>query len=281
MKIGVTGATGQLGRIVVEKLKGKVSAEEIVALVRSPKKAADLGVEAREFDYSKPENLASALTGIEKLLIISGNEIGQRAVQHINIIEAAKKAGVKFIAYTSVLRANTSTLSLAAEHLETEKAIVSSGIPYAILRNGWYTENFTGSIGGVLASDAVFGSSGEGKVSSATRVDFADAAVVVLTTAGHENKTYELAGDTAFTMSEYAAEISYQTGKSITYKNLPVKEYEKLLVQVGLPEGIAYFLAGTQLPTEQGDLFDDTHQLSKLIGRSTTTLKQAIADAIL
>lgn len=280
MKIGVTGATGQLGRIVVEKLKAKVSAGDIVALVRSPKKAANLGVEAREFDYSKPENLTTALAGIEKLLVISSNEVGQRAAQHTNIVEAAKKAGVKFIAYTSLLRADTSALSLAEEHLVTEKAIKASGIPYAILRNGWYTENYTGSIGGVLASGVVVGASGEGKISSATRADFAEAAVVVLTTAGHENKTYDLAGDEAYTMAEYAAEISRQTGKNIPYKNLTAVEYANVLVQAGLPEGVAQFLAGTQPPTEKGDLFDDTHQLSKLIGRPTTTLKDAIATAL-
>ncbi len=280
MKIGVTGATGQLGRIVVEKLKAKVPEGDIVALVRSPKKAAELGVEAREFDYSKPENLAAALDGIDKLLIISSNEIGQRASQHTNIVEAAKKAGVKFIVYTSLLRADTSTLSLAEEHLVTEKAIKASGIPYAILRNGWYTENYTGSIGGVLASGVVVGASGEGKISSATRADFAEAAVVVLTTAGHENKTYDLAGDDAYTMAEYAAEISRQTGKNIPYKNLLVTEYANMLVQAGLPEGVAQFLAGTQPPTEKGDLFDDTHQLSKLIGRPTTTLKEAIASVL-
>ncbi len=280
MKIGVTGATGQLGRLVIAKLKEKTAAENIVALVRSPKKAEDLGVEARAFDYSKPENLAASLSGIEKLLIISSNEVGQRASQHTNIIEAAKKAGVKYIVYTSLLRADTSALGLAEEHLVTEKAIKETGIAYTILRNGWYTENYTGSIGGVLVAGAVFGASGEGKISSATREDFAEAAAVVLTTNGHDNKTYELGGDEAYTMSEYAAEISRQTGKDIPYKNLSVSEYANLLIQAGLPEGIAQFLAGTQPPTEKGDLYDDTHQLSKLIGRPTTPMKQTVKDAL-
>ena len=280
MSIGITGATGQLGRIVVEKLKAKVSADSIVALARSRQKAADLGVQVREFDYNKPENLAEALKGIDKLLIISGNEFGKRAEQHASIIEAARKAGVQFIAYTSLLRADTSILSLAPEHLATETAVKNSGIPYTILRNGWYTENYTGSIGGTIGAGVLLGSAGEGKISSAARADFAEAAVVVLTSAGHENKTYELAGDEAFTLSDYAAEVSHATEKNIPYKNVPIDEYAKVLVHVGLPEALAHFLAGTHGPTEQGDLFDNGHQLSKLIGRPTTSLKQSVADAL-
>ncbi|GAT61990.1 SDR family oxidoreductase [Paludibacter jiangxiensis] len=280
MKIGITGATGQLGVLVVNKLKEKVAAENIVALVRSPQKAAALGVEAREADYNQPETLEKAFQGIDKLLVISGNEIGQRLSQHTNIINAAKKAGVKLIVYTSVLHADTSTLSLAEEHLGTEAALKASGVPYVLLRNGWYTENYTGSIGGVLAGGALLGSSGDGKISSATRADFAEAAVAVLTGEGQEGKVYELAGDEVYTMSDLAAEISKQTGKNIPYKNLPVAEYAAALISVGLPEGIAHFLAGTHVSTEKGDLFDDGHQLSKLIGHSTTSLTDAVKAAL-
>lgn len=280
MKIGITGATGQLGVLVVNKLKEKVAAENIVALVRSPQKAASLGVEAREADYNQPETLEKAFQGIDKLLLISGNEIGQRLSQHTNIINAAKKAGVKLIAYTSLLHADTSTLSLAEEHLGTEAALKASGVPYVLLRNGWYTENYTGSIGGVLAGGALLGSSGDGKISSATRADFAEAAVAVLTGEGQEGKVYELAGDEAYTMSDMAAEISKQTGKNIPYKNLPVAEYAAALIRVGLPEGVAHFLAGTHVSTEKGDLFDDGHQLSKLIGRPTTSLADAVKAAL-
>jgi NAD(P)H dehydrogenase (quinone) len=280
MKIGITGATGQLGVLVVNKLKEKVAAENIVALVRSPQKAASLGVEAREADYNQPETLEKAFQGIDKLLLISGNEIGQRLPQHTNIINAAKKAGVKLIAYTSLLHADTSTLSLAEEHLGTEAALKASEVPYVLLRNGWYTENYTGSIGGVLAGGALLGSSGEGKVASATRADFAEAAVTVLTGEGQEGKVYELAGDEVYTMSDLAAEISKQTGKNIPYKNLPVAEYAAALISVGLPEGVAHFLAGTQGPTEKGDLFDDGHQLSKLIGHPTTSLADAVKAAL-
>lgn len=280
MKIGVTGATGQLGRIVIEKLKKKTAAENIVALVRSPQKAAGFGVEVREFDYTKPELLVPALKGIDKLLLISASDIGKRTEQHNNVIEAAKKAGMKFIAYTSLLRADTSTISLAGEHAETEKLLKKSGIPFTLLRHGWYTENYTASLPVVIDQEVLYGSSGEGKISSATRNDFAEADATVVTTEGHEGKVYELAGDESFTMSDFAAEVSRQTGKNISYKNLPVKEYAKALMKAGLPEGAAQFYAGTHVSTEKGDLFDDSHQLSKLIGRPTTPLAEVISDAL-
>jgi len=280
MKIGVTGATGQLGSLVIEELKGKTSADQIVALVRTPDKAADFGVEVRCIDYNNPENMVDTLKGIDKLLLISGNEIGKRLEQHINVIEAAKKAGVGIIAYTSLLHADTSTLVLAGEHLETEKVLKNSGIQYTILRNGWYTENYTGSISQIISYEVLLGSSGNGKISSATRADFAKAAATVLIGEGHENKTYELAGDESYTMSDMAAEIARQTGKNIVYNNLPVEDYAGVLVKAGLPEGLAQFLAGTHIATEKGDLFDDGRQLSKLTGKPTTSLSQAIADAL-
>ncbi len=280
MKIGVTGATGQLGRYVIESLKEKSSANQIVALVRSPEKAVDLGVEVRSFNYGHPENLVDALNGIDKLLLISGNEIGKRTEHHTNVIEAAKKAGIKFVVYTSLLHADSSTLVLAGEHLETEKVLKNSGIPFAILRNGWYTENYTDSIKSAVSYGVLLGSSGNGKISSATRTDFALAAATVLSTNGHEGKTYELAGDNAYTLSDMASEIARQTGKAIFYNNLPVKEYAASLVQAGLSEGIANFLAGTHVATENGDLFDNSRQLSQLTGKPTTSLAQAIAEAL-
>jgi NAD(P)H dehydrogenase (quinone) len=280
MKIGVTGATGQLGRLVVEKLKEKISEKDIVALVRNTQKATELGVEAREFDYTKPETLTDSLKGIETLLLISSNEIGQRAEQHINVIDAAKKARIKWIVYTSLLRADSSTISLAGEHLATEEAIKASGIPFTILRHGWYTENYTGSVKNAVAAGAFIGSVGNGKISSATRIDFAEAAVVVLTTKGHDGKTYELAGDEAYTLTDLAAEISRQTGKTIPYNNLPETEYANILKSFGLPEGIASAIASWDVSASKGDLFDDKHVLSKLIGRSTTPLAKVVGDAL-
>jgi NAD(P)H dehydrogenase (quinone) len=280
MKIGITGATGQLGRIVVEKLKERLSAESIVALVRTPEKALDLGVKARVFDYSKPESLAESLQGIDSLLLISGNELGQRAQQHANVINAAKQAGVKWIVYTSVLRADTSTLSLAAEHLLTEGALKASGVPYTILRNGWYTENYTGSISGAIAAGALIGSAGDGKIASAARADYAEAAVVVLTSEGNVGKVYELAGDEFYTLADLAAEVSRQTGKNIPYNNLPEAEYANILKSFNLPEGLALAIAGWDASASKNDLFDDAHQLSRLIGRPTTPLAKVVADAL-
>lgn len=280
MKIGVTGATGQLGRLVVEKLKQKVAAETIVALVRTPEKAADLGVEARAFDYTKPESLVASLEGIDKLLLISGNEIGQRLPQHKAVIKAAKKAGIKQIVYTSILHADSSPLGLAQEHLSTEVVIKESGLTYTILRNGWYTENYTGSAKGAVGAGAFIGNAGDGKIASAARIDYAEAVAVVLAGEGHENKTYELAGDEAYTLTELAAEISHQTGKTIPYNNLTETQYADILKSFGLPAGLAEMLADSDTGASKGGLFDDSHVLSKLIGRPTTSLAKVLADAL-
>lgn len=280
MKIGVTGATGQLGRLVVEKLKQKVAADSIVALVRNPEKATDLGVEARAFDYTQPETLVASLKGIDKLLLISGNEIGQRLPQHKAVIEAAKQAGVKQITYTSILHADSSPLGLAGEHLGTEVAIKESRLTYTILRNGWYTENYTGSAKGAVGAGAFIGNAGDGKIASAARVDYAEAAAVVLVGEGHENKTYELAGDEAYTLTELAAEISRQTGKTIPYNNLTETQYADILINFGLPAGLAEMLADSDTGASKGGLFDDAHVLSKLIGYPTTPLAKVLAETL-
>jgi NAD(P)H dehydrogenase (quinone) len=280
MTIGITGATGHLGRLVVQKLKTHVPASDLVALVRSPAKAADLGIAVREADYDRPDTLVRALKGIDTLMFISASEIGKRLAQHHNIIEAAKKAGVKRIVYTSLLHADNSPINLASEHLPTENEIKASGIPYTILRNGWYTENYTGSIGGALAGGAFIGSAGEGKVSSAARADYADAAVAAVTGTGHEGKTYELAGDTSWTLADLAAEISRQSGKSIPYRNLPEAEYAKALEGFGLPKPMASAIASWDTGASKGGLFDESHQLSKLIGHPTTPMPETVREAL-
>jgi len=279
-KTAITGATGHLGRLVIQKLKEKGSADSLVGLVRSKQKAADLGIDTRQADYDQPDTLGPALQGIHTLLLISGSEVGKRAVQHKNVLEAAKKAGVQWIVYTSLLHADSSSLSLANEHLATEAALKASGIPYTLLRNGWYTENYTGSIPGALAGGAFIGSAGDGKISSAARADFAEAAVAVLTSQGHEGKVYELAGDTAYTLQDLAAEISRQSGKEIPYKNLPESAYATALIGFGLPEGLAHAIAGWDVSASRGDLFDDSRQLSALIGRPTTPLSVSVAEAL-
>ncbi len=280
MKIAITGATGQLGQLVVNKLKEKGYNDNIVAIVRSAQKASNLNVEVREADYDKPETLNNALAGIDTLLLISGSEVGKRAVQHLNIIEAAKQNDVKWIIYTSILRADTSTISLAEEHLATETALKDSGIPFTLLRNGWYTENYTGSIQGAIAGGAFIGSAGEGKISSAARADYAEAAVAVLTGEGHQGKTHELAGDEAWTLSDLAAEVSRQTGSNIPYKNLPESDYAAALVSFGLPQELANAIAGWDVSASEGALFDDTRQLSALIGRPTTPLADTVREAL-
>lgn len=281
MSIAITGATGQLGQLVVQKLKEKVSANEIVAVVRSAQKAADLGVQAREADYDNTAALESALQGVDTLLLISANDLtGKRVQQHSNIIDAAKKSGVKWIVYTSILRADTSTIGLAKEHIQTENYLKNAGIPYTILRNGWYTENYAGSIGAALGSGSLLGSAGDGKISSATRADFADAAVAVLTTTGHEGKTYELAGDDAYTLTELAAEISRQSGKSVSYVNLSEAEYAATLASFGVPEAFAQVFAAWDAATEIGDLYEDGRALSKLTGKPTTPLTVAVAELV-
>jgi NAD(P)H dehydrogenase (quinone) len=276
MKIGITGATGQLGRLVVEKLKQRGKTKDLVALVRSLNKAADLGIEARAFDYTKAETLVDALTGIDHLLLISGSEIGHRKTQHQNIIDAARKASIKWVVYTSLLHADTSTLSLAVEHLETEELLNASGIPHTILRNGWYTENYTASVPNALAAGVLIGSAGDGKISSATREDYAEAAAVVLTSNGHQGKVYELAGDVAYTLKDLAAEVSKQTGKDIPYQNLSENEYADILKSLGVPENYAYTIAGWDVGVSENQLFNESHVLSKLIGRPTTPLASSV-----
>jgi len=281
--IVVTGATGNLGRLVIAALLKKVPAPSIVAAMRNAEKArniAALGVKVRYADYNEPLTWDDILNGADKVLLISSSEVGQRARQHRSVIDAAKRAGVKLLAYTSVLRADTSPLGLAAEHKETEAMIRASGIPFTLLRNSWYTENYTAGISGILAQGAMYGCAGEGRVASASRVDYAEAAAAVLTADSQAGLVYELAGDTAYTRAELAAEISRQSGKNIGYVNLPEAEYRNVLVKAGLPEPVAALLADSDTGVSKGALFDDGHQLNKLIGRPTTSLATVVAAAM-
>jgi NAD(P)H dehydrogenase (quinone) len=280
MTIAITGATGQLGRLVVESLKTRAPAGEILALVRDPAKAAALGVPARAADYAKPESLDPALAGVDTLLLISSNAVGQRLTQHQAVIEAAQAAGVKRIVYTSILRADTTPIGLADEHKATEALLKASGVAYTLLRNGWYTENYAGAIQGAVASGALIGSAGQGKISAAARADYAQAAAVVLATDGHENKTYELAGDTAFTLADLAAEISAKADKTIAYQNLSEADYAKALESHGLPAPYAAIIAQSDTGASQGGLFDDGKQLSALIGRPTTPISTLVASLL-
>ena len=277
--IAITGATGQLGQHVIANLLNTTAASQLVAVVRNPAKAEALsqkGVVVRQADYGDEAALTKALQGVDKLLIISSSEVGQRAIQHQNVINAAKAAGVKFIAYTSLLHADTSPLGLHVEHVATEKALAASGIPYALLRNGWYTENYLASAPPALEHGVFIGAAGEGNIASATRADYAAAAAKVIAEEGHAGKVYELAGDHGWTLSELAAELSKQSGKPVTYQNLSEADFAAALKSVGLPAGLADMLADSDIGASKGGLFDDSHTLSKLIGRPTTTLAESI-----
>lgn len=280
MTIGVTGAAGKLGRFVMANLKERAAPDQLVALVRSQDRAADLGVEVREADYSIVESLDSSLKGIDSLLLISSSEVGKRATQHATVIAAAARQGVKHIVYTSLLRANSSPLSLAEEHFATEGALKDSGLSFTILRNSWYTENYTGSIGGALRGGAFIGSAGNGRISSASRADYAEAAAIVLTSDGHVGRTYELAGDIAYTLTDLAAELSRQTGRDIPYRNLSEADYAAALAGFGLPEPLARAIAGWDVAASRDALFDDGGELSRLLGRATTPLRVSVAEAL-
>lgn len=277
--IAITGATGQLGQHVIESLLKTVPVSQIVAIVRNPAKATALsqqGITVRQADYSDEAALTAALQGIDKLLLISSSEVGQRAPQHRNVVNAAKAAHVKFIAYTSLLHADTSPLGLADEHVATEKMLAESGIAYALLRNGWYTENYLASAPAALEHGVFIGAAGEGKIASATRADYAAAAARVISEDGHSGKTYELAGDAGWTLSQLAAELAKQSGKKVVYQNLSEADFAAALKGVGLPAGLADMLADSDTGASKGGLFDDSHTLSKLIGRPTTSLADSV-----
>jgi NAD(P)H dehydrogenase (quinone) len=283
-RILVTGASGQLGRLVIDQLLKTMSPSRIAATVRDAKAGADLsarGVQVFVADYTKPETLDAAFAGVDRLLLISSNAIGQRVSQHRNVIAAAKSAGVALLAYTSVLHADVSPLALAEEHRQTEAVLRASGIPFVLLRNGWYTENYAASIPAALERGVHLGCAGEGRIASASREDYAEAAAVVLTTSEDQaGRIYELAGDEAYSLSQFAAEIARQSGKAVSYKDLYEADFKAMLIGAGLPEGFAALLADSDSGASKGALFDDAHQLGMLIGRPTTPLAATVSAAL-
>ncbi|WP_329621766.1 NAD(P)H-binding protein [Streptomyces sp. NBC_01255] len=285
MSIVVTGATGQLGRLVIDALLATVPAASVAAVVRNKEKAADLaerGVELRIADYSRPETLAEAFEAGDRVLLISGSEVGQRVAQHAAVIAAAKSAGVAQLAYTGVLGGPEADFDLADEHKETERLILASGLPYTFLRNGWYTENYTANLAPVLAHGAVVSNAGEGRIASATRADYAAAAAAVLTGPAeeHVNRAYELSGDTAWSFAEYAAEVAAQSGREITYTNVPAEAHLAILTGAGVPEFFAAILVDVNRAAEHGALAVRTGDLSRLIGRPTTPIAVTIKEAL-
>jgi NAD(P)H dehydrogenase (quinone) len=283
VSIVVTGATGKLGRLVVGSLLRRgVPADQIVAAGRNVDKVKDLadqGVQVRHLDFDQPQTLYATFQDAAKVLLVSGNELGQRVRQHRNAIDAAKAAGVGLLVYTSAPRAHSSSLLLAAEHKATEEALRESGIPFVLLRNGWYFEVYTDQLPTTLQHRAILGSAGNGRISGAARADYAEAAAAVLTGVNHEGAVYELGGDESFTLAELADEITKQTGTQVTYRHLPVDEYQQALIGFGLPEAAAATYADVDRGIAAGELHITTGDLSRLIGRPTTPLSQAVADA--
>ncbi|WP_086993456.1 SDR family oxidoreductase [Rhizobium sullae] len=279
----VTGATGRLGRLVIEALLKTIPADRIVAAVRNTVKASDLaerGVIVREADYSRPDTLGPALDGVEKLLLISSTEVSGRLPRHRAVIEAAKVAGVSLIAYTSMLHADTSPATLAIEHRQTEEVIAASGLPAVILRNGWYTENHLMALPAALEHGAFVGAAKDGRFSSAARQDYAEAAAVVLATDGHAGRTYELAADQAFTLAGLAAEVSRQSGKATVYNDFSEVAYRDVLTGTGLPADLAALLADADAAASRGALFDDGGTLGRLIGRPTIPMESLVATVL-
>ncbi|MBQ1094903.1 SDR family oxidoreductase [Streptomyces sp. b94] len=282
MSIVVTGATGHLGRHVVRQLLEKVPADQVTAVVRDRDRAADLaarGVRLAVADYNAPETFDGLFATGDRVLLISGNEFDKgRVRQHTVVIDAAEKAGVALLAYTSA--PSSLTAALADDHRATEEVLVGSGVPYVLLGNGWYHENYTEQLATVLEHGAVVQAAGEGRISSASRADYAAAAVAVLTGEGHENTAYELGGDVAWSFAEYAAELSRQTGKEIVYNPVSTETYTGILTGAGLPGPLAAVLAGVDAAIEKGELAVSTGDLSRLIGRPTTPLAEAVATAL-
>ncbi|MET9771860.1 SDR family oxidoreductase [Streptomyces sp. NPDC006415] len=283
MSIVVTGATGALGRLVVDALLTTVPAGEVVAVVRDKEKAAALaarGVELRIADYSRPETLAGAFRSGDRVLLISGSEVGRRIAQHTAVIDAAKAAGVAQFAYTGILGGPDADFALADEHRATEQLILDSGLPYTFLRNGWYTENYTANLAPVLEHHAVVSNAGEGRIASATRADYAAAAAAVLTGDGHLNTAYELSGDTAWSLAEYAALLSELTGETIAYNNVPAAVHQEILVGAGLPDGFAAILVDVDEAIGRGRLAGTSGDLARLIDRPTTPLAETVRTAL-
>jgi NAD(P)H dehydrogenase (quinone) len=274
MTIAVTGASGQLGRLVIAGLTAAQPGRAPLALARDPARAADLRVPVRAFNYNAPD--AAALEGVGTLLLISSSEIGQRARQHRAVIDAARAAGVRHLVYTSLLHADTSLIDLAAEHRATEAALAASGLPMTLLRNGWYTENHAATVQGAKATGVMIGSAGDGRIASATRADYAAAAVAVLTGAGHEGRTYELAGDDSWTMQDLADAVARGTGRDVTYTDMAEADHAAALAGHGMPTPVAAMIAGWDAATAKGALLDEGRQLSTLIGRPTTPMADTV-----
>ncbi|MBB5914282.1 NAD(P)H dehydrogenase (quinone) [Nocardia transvalensis] len=282
MTVAVTGASGQLGRLVVEALLRR-EAGPVVAIVRDPSKVADLaerGVDVRQASYDDAEALDRALTGVDRVLLVSGNEFGARVDQHATVIRAAERAGVELLAYTSIPRATENSMILAQEHRGTEAVLAESAVPHAILRNGWYWENYASALAPAVDSGVLSGAAGEGRVAGAARADYAEAAAAVLTTDGHAGQVYELGGDQRLTYADLAQVLSEVSGKPVRYQDLPQAEYASALEKAGLPADYAQVLADADTGVRGGLLDVTSGDLQKLIGRASTPVTEVFSAAL-
>ncbi|BBC93334.1 SDR family oxidoreductase [Streptomyces griseofuscus] len=285
MPIVITGATGQLGRLTVEALLRRgVPAADVIATGRDIsriKDLADRGVTVRRADFADPDGLAEAFAGADRLLLISASvPVGERVANHRRVIDAAASAGVSLVAYTSTTHADTAATVIGATHGETEEYLRDRGIPSVMLRNGWYLENYTGQLPQILRNGALVGAAGEGRISAASRADYAEAAAVVLTTEGHTGAVYELGGDESFTLTELAAAISAAAGQQVTYADLPETDFAQALAAAGLPAELAEVLADADRGMNRGEMYTDSGDLRRLIGRPPVTLTEALAVAL-
>jgi NAD(P)H dehydrogenase (quinone) len=278
----VTGASGQLGRLAVQELLARgVPAADVIAVVRTPSKVADLaerGVQVREGDYVHPETLGAALDGVDRLLLISSSEAGQRVAHHTNVIRAAQSAGATRIVYTSMVNADDTTNPLAGEHQDTEQALRAAGVPFTLLPNGWYTENYTDQLDQYLQQGEILGATGYGRISAATRQDYAGAATTALLEDDDGDRTYELGGP-GFDLSELARVITEITGTPVTYTDLSVDDYASRLEQAGLDETGARFVAALDTSIAHGDLETDSQDLQQLLGHPPVPLADIVRAA--
>lgn len=284
MSIAVTGATGQLGRHVVDALLNRgVSAQDIIATGRDVDRIADLadlGVTVRRADLAQQDGLEEALTGADRMLLISTTTVGDRFDNHRRAVDAARSAGVGLVVYTSTTHADTATMKLAVEHLATERYLGDSGVPHTVLRNGWYLENYLSQLATILEHHALLGAAGDGRFTPAVRRDYAEAAAVVLTTDGHQDRVYELGGDQVMTLSDLARTIAAASGRPVAYTDLPPEQYRDVLLGAGVPAPLADVLADSDLGLARGELLSTTGDLRTLLGRPTTSIDDSVRTAV-
>lgn len=280
MKIGITGSTGKVAGAMLKKLKTLVDPSDIVAFARNPAKAADLGVEVRQADYYNPGDWEPALRGIDRLVMISASEFNDREGQHANVLRGAKAAGVQHVLYTSFLHAQTSPLPITAAHKYTENLLVELDIPSTIMRDPYYTQNWTGQLPIQIERGSILGCYHDGKVTPASRADLAESLAIVTAGQGHEGKIYSLSGDEAFTFAEFAAELSRQCGKKVDYIDMSEADYAAAMIEAGVPEIPAKIQATVAEGASKGWLFDDSTTLSGVLGRPTKTVSQVLAEEL-